>query len=202
MIGEYQQTPFTSGDAEYIKALKRLEAWSWEQLYMQIHGELYGLLRKQLFYRHEDEIDDYIQETFCRAYDGIQSFDGRSDIKTWVMSIARHVVLDALRSLERKRGCFQEPVCVKTIEGLCHGEQAHDPERVVARHELQDKLAQAIEEAIPPRLSRVLLTALQRELTEAEVAKTLNMKCGTVSSYLAQARQRLRHCQDRFSPLL
>jgi hypothetical protein len=44
MIGINQQKQWTSGEADYLTALKRLEPEAWEQLYAQIHGELYGLL--------------------------------------------------------------------------------------------------------------------------------------------------------------
>jgi RNA polymerase sigma-70 factor (ECF subfamily) len=202
MIGINQQKQWTSGEAEYLTALKRLEPEAWEQLYTQLHGELHGLLRKQLFYRHDEDIDDYIQEAFCRAYASIQSFDGRSDIKTWIMSIARHVVLDALRASERQRRALQAPASVKTLEVLCHGGQAPDPERTAVLHELQDQFVRLIEEIIPQRLSRVLLTAVQCELTEAEVAKTLDMNRGTASSYIAQAKLQLRQCQHRLSAFL
>lgn len=190
------------GDAEFVAALKRLDADAWETLYRQLHGELCGFLRKKLAHRHEDFIEDCIQEAFIRAYAGIDSFEGKSGIKTWVMSIARFVSLDEVRSVERKRGAFQEPVSVKTIESLCHRGQGHDPERSASLHELQDKLPGAIEEELSPKLSRVLLTAAEHELTEAEVAEALKMKRGTASSYMAQAKQRLRKRRHRFREFL
>lgn len=190
------------GDAEFIAALKRSEAGAWETFYTQIHSELYGFLRKKLAHRHEEVIEDCIQEAFIRAYVGIESFEGKSGIKTWVMSIARHVALDEVRSVERKRGTLQEPVSIKTIATLCHRGQGQDPEKSASRYELQDKLPRAIAEALSPKLSRVLLTAAEHELTEAEVAKALGMKRGTASSYMAQAKQKLRQCRHRFEAFL
>ncbi len=190
------------GDAEFIAALKRPDADAWETFYMQLYGELYGFLRKKLAHRHEDFIEDCIQEAFIRAYAGIQLFEGKSGIKTWVMSIARYVALDELRSVERKRGAFQEPVSVKIIESLCHRGQVQDPEKLASLHELSEKLPGAIEEEISPKLSRVLLTAVEHELTEAEVAETLEMKRGTASSYMAQAKQKLRKRRHRFKEFL
>lgn len=58
------------GDAEFIAALKRSDTRAWETLYRQVHGELYGFLRKKLAHRHEDFIEDCIQEAFVRAYAG------------------------------------------------------------------------------------------------------------------------------------
>lgn len=197
-----KRSDISFGDAEFIAALKRSDAYAWETFYTQIQGELYGFLRKKLAHRHEDFIEDCIQEAFSRAYAGIQSFEGKSGIKTWVMSIARYVALDEVRSVERKRGTLQEPVSVKTIESLCHRGQGQDPERSASLHELQDKLPRVIEEEISPKLSRVLLTAAEHELTEAEVAEALDMKRGTASSYMAQAKQKLRRRRHRFKEFL
>lgn len=190
------------GDTEFIEALKRANAQAWETLYTQVHGELYGFLRKKLAHRHEDFIEDCIQEAFIRAYANIASFEGKSGIKTWLMSIARFVALDEVRSVERKRGTFQEPVSVKMIETFCHRGQGPDPEKLASLHELHDKLPDAIEEELSPKLSRVLLTAAERELTEAEVADVLDMKRGTASSYMAQAKQKLRKRRHRFREFL
>lgn len=189
-------------DADFIAALKRADERAWETFYTQIRGELYGFLRKKLAHRHEDFIEDCIQEAFIRAYAGIASFEGKSGIKTWIMSIARFVALNEVRSVERRRGTFQEPVSVKTIETSCHRGQGRDPEKSAALYELQDKLPGAIEEELPPKLSRVLLTAAEHEMTEAEVAEALEMKRGTASSYMAQAKQKLRKHRHRFKEFL
>ncbi len=194
--------PSGLGDAEFIAALKRSDASAWETLFTQIYGELYGFLRKKLSHRHEDFIEDCIQEAFSRAYAGIASFEGKSGIKTWVMSIARYVALDEVRSVERKRGAFHEPVSVKTIETFCHRGEGQDPEKSASLNELQNKLPRVIEEEISPKLSRVLMTAAKNELTEAEVAEALDMKRGTASSYMAQAKQKLRKRRHRFKEFL
>ena len=189
-------------NAEFIAALKRSDAYAWELFYKEIHGELHGFLRKKLAHRHEDFIEDCIQEAFIRAYAGIQSFEGKSGIKTWVMSIARYVALDEVRSVERKRDVLQEPVTVRSIEALCHRGPGPNPEKLASLHELEDKLPGVIENEISSKLSRVLLAAVEQELTEAEVAEVLDMKRGTASSYMAQAKQRLRGCRHRFREFL
>ena len=190
------------GDPEFISALKRSDACAWERLYTQLYGELYGFLRKKLSHRHEDFIEDCIQEAFSRAYAGIQSFEGKSGIKTWVMSIARYVALDEVRSVERKQDTFQDPINVKTIEAFCHCGRGQDPERSVSQRELRKKLSAAIEKVLSPKLSRVLLMAAEHGLTEDETARALTMKRGTASSYMAQAKQQLRRGSDRFKEFL
>lgn len=47
--------------------------------------------------------DDLTQETFLRAFGSLHRFEGRSAVRTWLFSIARHVCADALRSRRRRR---------------------------------------------------------------------------------------------------
>lgn len=48
--------------------------------------------------------EDLLQETLIKAAQGLEGFDARSSFKTWLYAIARHVVTDHLRSLQRHRG--------------------------------------------------------------------------------------------------
>lgn len=41
--------------------------------------------------------DDLTQETFLRALRSLHRFEGRSTARTWLLSIARHTVVDSLR---------------------------------------------------------------------------------------------------------
>lgn len=188
--------------AEFIAALKRLDACAWETLYTDIHRDLYSFLRQKLAHRHEDFIEDCIQEAFMRAYASIQSFEGKSSIKTWVMSIARYVALDEVRSVERKRGALQEPVSAKSIQGHCHRGSGPDPEKSAAQHELQDKLWSAIEDELPRRHYEIIYPVITEELTEQEGAEALGVPRGTASSYIAQAKKHLRERCQRFKEFL
>lgn len=44
-----------------------------------------------------DEADDAAQESFMRAYDGIQRYDRQRSFSTWLLSIAAHYCIDQLR---------------------------------------------------------------------------------------------------------
>src|SRR3954467_3342776 len=47
--------------------------------------------------------DALTQETFLRAFGSLHRFEGRSAVRTWLFSIARHVCADALRTRRRRR---------------------------------------------------------------------------------------------------
>jgi RNA polymerase sigma-70 factor, ECF subfamily len=50
--------------------------------------------------------DDLVQETYLRAHRALPRFAGESSVRTWLLSIARHVCLDEIRSRARQRRLF------------------------------------------------------------------------------------------------
>src|SRR5687767_12858716 len=48
------------------------------------------------------EADDAVQETIVRAWKNIDSFEGRSAVRSWLYRIATNVCLDMLRSRQRR----------------------------------------------------------------------------------------------------
>src|SRR3982751_3459731 len=47
--------------------------------------------------------DDLTQETYLRAFGSLHRFEGRSSLRTWLLSIARRVCADAVRRGSRRR---------------------------------------------------------------------------------------------------
>src|SRR5215218_2857566 len=48
------------------------------------------------------EADDAVQETLMRAWKGLDSFEGRSAVRSWLYRIATNVCLDMLRGRQRR----------------------------------------------------------------------------------------------------
>ncbi len=67
-----------------------------EQYRRELTGYCYRMLGSNF------EADDAVQETMVRAWKGIDSFEGRSAMRSWLYRIATNVCLDMLRGRQRQ----------------------------------------------------------------------------------------------------
>src|SRR5947207_15955842 len=77
-----------------------LAARELEQQLEQYRRELTGYCYRMLGSGFEAE--DAVQETMLRAWRGIDSFENRSALRSWVYRIATNVCLDMLRASQRR----------------------------------------------------------------------------------------------------
>jgi len=55
-----------------------------------------------------DEIDELVQDTFVRAFQGLDAFRAESSLRTWLFTIERRLVLDRRRAAARHRARFDD----------------------------------------------------------------------------------------------
>lgn len=125
--------------------------------------------------------DDLTQETFLRAFGSLRRFAGRSSSKTWLLSIARRVVVDQIRSASAR------PRIVDTDwEEAVERREARRGggfEGLVELHMLLAGLAEDRREVLV--LTQVL------GLSYAEAAEVCGCPIGTIRSRVARAREDL-----------
>ena len=130
--------------------------------------------------------DDLTQETFLRAISALPRFTGRSSARTWLLSIARRVVVDQIR-YKQSRPRAQYAVDVDRIL------EQHRPvrgfENVVEIRMLLDGLD-------ADRRHALLLTQVLG-LSYAEAAEVCGCPVGTIRSRVARAREDLIAAAER-----
>ena len=122
------------------------------------------------------DADDLTQETFARAFGSLHRFAGRSTARTWLLSIARRVCADAIRS----RRPVQPMADVETLAGMG---RTSDPADTVSLRLVLDSIDASFREAFV--LTQVL------GLSYPEAADVIGCPVGTIRSRVSRAREAL-----------
>jgi RNA polymerase sigma-70 factor (ECF subfamily) len=86
----------------------------------------------------ETDADEVVQETFLRAWRGLERYDGRASFSTWIYRIAANCALDQLRG-RRRRG---EVLAMDDRLPLESG--APSPDRLVFDRQIKESLDLAL----------------------------------------------------------
>ena len=121
--------------------------------------------------------EDAVQESFLKAYRGLDRFRGDSEEKTWLMRIAINTCRDYHRSPWAR--LVDRRVSVEAIQPAApEGEPGDDTvlEQVML---------------LPEKWREVVLLRYYQEMKIGEIAKALDIPAGTVTSRLNRARAKL-----------
>jgi RNA polymerase sigma-70 factor (ECF subfamily) len=153
------------------------------------------------------EADDAVQETMVRAWRGLDAFEGRSALRSWLYRIATNVCLDLLRGRQRRAtpmdlGPAGTP---ETFRGNTLPEHAwleplpdarvlrpdDDPAELAAtRESIRLAFVTALQH-LPPRQRAVLILREVLRWQATEVAELLDTSVASVNSALQRARATL-----------
>lgn len=92
MVQDAQQP----SDSELVAAVLRKDRKATAEFVSRFGGAVHAYLGRRLMPRH-DLVEDLFQQVFLEAWQGLESFRGRSAVKTWLLGIARHKVQDHYR---------------------------------------------------------------------------------------------------------
>lgn len=143
--------------------------------------------------QNREDAEDVLQETFLKAYEHLDQFQGNSKFYTWIVRIAVNQALMKLRRRKTDRS-------VSLDEGIDTGEDTvtreiaawdEDPEQRFSREELGDILDSAIQSLAPPYRSVFVLRDID-ELSTEDTAEALGLSIPAVKSRLLRARLQLR----------
>lgn len=124
--------------------------------------------------------DDLTQETYLRVISALPRFAGRSSARTWLLSIARRVVVDQIRRNQaRPRTTSQID-----LEGLL------STSPTAARFEDVVEIRMLLDGLEPNRRDALVLTQVLG-LSYAEAAEVSGCPLGTIRSRVARAREDL-----------
>src|SRR4029434_2013563 len=136
------------------------------------------------------------QETFLRAFQGISSFRGEADLRTWIYRIAINQARNRWRWWRRRKRDVTVSIDStesKTHESLIANLRAAnvDPETDTLSRERERVLRKALSALKEVYREALILRDIEGFAYE-EIAVALDISVGTVKSRLARGRQELR----------
>ena len=105
---------------------------SFEEMFSRYFSRVYKFALKLT--RSTEQAEDITQQTFYRALEKIDSFEGRSDVGTWLCSIAKNEYFDRCR---RKKETAVEPgsrLFDGCVDDVAMGVQLHSQRMQIHRH--------------------------------------------------------------------
>jgi len=148
--------------------------------------------------QNREDAEDVMQESFLKAYEHLDNFQGNSRFYTWLVRIS---VNQALMKLRKRR-----PNVVSLDEEMDTGEElmprevqdwGPSPEERYKQTELSEILSSTIAE-LDPSFRIVLQLRDIEELSTEETAEALGLSVPAVKSRLLRARLKLRQKLDRY----
>ncbi len=141
----------------------------------------------------ELEAEEVVQETFLSAFKGIDRFDGRSELRTWLYRIAHNAALMRLRRARPEtvsvEGTEEEDGSAPTPQALFDWCCLPEPE--FAKAEVHEQLERAVAE-LPETLRSVFVLRSLEELSTEATAQALGVSEEVVKTRLHRARMQLR----------
>ncbi|HEY2094642.1 MAG TPA: sigma-70 family RNA polymerase sigma factor [Thermoanaerobaculia bacterium] len=162
---------------------------TFEELATPLFGQLYDYAH--WLTRDGNEAEDLVQETYLKAFRGFGSFSTGTNFRAWIYRILRNTFLTSRTGL---RAAPQISIDDDPDEYEQMGPAVIDgrtPESLFLGRFTADALRRAIEE-LPLPFREVLLLSDVEAMSYKEIAETLSIPVGTVTSRLLRARRRVR----------
>jgi len=166
-----------------------------------LRPQLLRFARTQL--RNEAWAEDAVSDTLVAALERPQAFGGQSQLKTWLVGILKHKVVDQLRRHGREmRASDEDEVDLDDLLFADNGswqtapQQWQNPEASLGQQQFFDVL-EACMEHLPAQQGRVFMMREWLELDADDICKQLGISATNLWVLLHRARLRLRGCLEQ-----
>jgi RNA polymerase sigma factor (sigma-70 family) len=171
-----------SAVVEMFRMNDRQEDPGFEELSMPLFDSLYRYAR--CLADDQSEAEDLVQETYLKGLRGFVSFVPGTNFRAWMFRILRNTFLTSRTGLRAV-----PPLSLDEHEEILLDKAT--PETELMQRMNRDSLRRAIER-LPLPFREVLVLSDVENMRYKEIAETLSIPIGTVTSRLMRARQKVR----------
>ena len=165
---------------------------------------LLRIARLQL--RNDAVAEDVVQDTLIAALEGQDRFAGNSAVRTWLVGILKHKIIDQIRRGTREVALVvdvadgQEGDFDSLFDGSGHFAEVPrdwgDPERTLEQKRFYEVLELCLD-GLSPNLARIFMMREFLGLETAEICKDLRITQTNCWVMLYRARMGLRACLEQ-----
>jgi RNA polymerase sigma-70 factor (ECF subfamily) len=179
-----QNRPDELDDLALLRAAAAGDEHAAAAFFKRFHDPVLAFLSR-LVGRDDLEIDDLVQATFLSALDAAERFEGRSQVRTWVLGIAANKARTHRRGSGRRRTAFA------ALPSDAQQQRPPSPSDGVKREQLRARLAAAVD-TLSAREREAFLLCDVEGIGGSVAAETLGVPQGTMWRRLHDARSKLK----------
>ncbi len=183
-------------DRDLVAAIRAGDAAAWTTLFERYQVRIFTICVRMV--RDRELASDLTQDAFIKVIRGLDSFDERAKLSTWIYRVTMNVCLSKLRSEKLRRHASLEAMASaggrdpdrRTELGF---PQVREPgaHEGVENEEERQRMIDALD-ALSDEHRSILVLRDGRGLEYEQIAEVLDIPVGTVRSRLFRARAALR----------
>ncbi len=167
-------------DRELVDRVAKGDRAAVRLLFMRHHARVYRFVARQT--GSESMADDIANEVFLELWRQAPAFEGRSEVSTWLLGIARFKALSALRK--------RKEVWIDDDDAAAVPDTADTPEVAVMKDDKAAALRRMVN-ALPEEHRTVIDLAYYHAKSVAEIGEILSIPVATVKTRMFYARKKL-----------
>ncbi|MEM7743304.1 MAG: sigma-70 family RNA polymerase sigma factor [Pseudomonadota bacterium] len=174
-----------SDDARLVARVAQGDMIAMKTLYQRHSEAVLRFVRSRL--RDQFEASDVVHNTMLDVWRGAGRFEGRSSVRSWILSIARYKTVDHVRKQSRvELGEADEEI----------PDDSPNPEAVLAVAQDAARVRACVEE-LPAHQRSAVHLAFFEEMTYGEIAAVSDVPEGTIKTRIYHAKKLLMRCLSR-----
>lgn len=163
------------------------------QLYRELSGCMFAFIRRRLSLADDHEVQAVVVDAMYEVWRAAPSFAAGSLVRTWVLGIARHKLLDSLR---------RNPQAAQGHDDIAdHAETLADPGADLMNQLAEKQRAEWLTfcmDKLPPEQRESLHLLLVEGLSVQEISQVQCCPSGTVKTRVFHAKAKLKSCLARW----
>ena len=178
-----------TNEQDLVERLKKGQKWAFNVLVNTYQARLLKIAYGVTLDR-EDSLE-VVQDVFVSVFKNIRTFRQDASLATWLRKITINHCLNWKRKWKRRFKWHHDPIESEMDTTLLQAnEKNRDPEMQFREKQLEKNFMKAVK-MLPEKIRLVFVLNAIEGLSYEEIAKTLNIKKGTVSSRLFFARKNI-----------